>query len=417
MSVMTDKSPPQPPIPGHLANYPTPLHIFYESYLLADAGELEEGLKSTLPGTELYYSTKTNSLLPLLQALVKKGWGLEVVGPKDRAQAAKAGVSGSKTLLNGPAWTKASLEEAIERGVKNLTIDSDSMAELLGSVLSSFPIKPKLHIALRLHDGNSHFGFHPSKEHFERALNFLPLDSIASIGFHIHCNPVGSIRSLQELASDFKDRAKKINVALSCLEGTPWKSRVQFADLGGGIDSPFVYRPHPSELGEFHTPARAAAFRERNSAVRFSLREAGSELGRAVREELGSFWEGKRILFEPGRAVCTRALSTLVEVKSVKRSFYPDAEVILTDGNTAILGPMHRGVHSVTPKGSVPTFVYGNLPHSGDWLFQNALLPPQHVGDRLLISHTGAYFQPLEAAFGHAKPIIVRADRNEVVES
>ncbi len=211
-----------------------------------------------------------------------------------------------------------------------------------------------------------------------------------------------------------------MNLALGCIEGTFWKSLVGFCDLGGGIDSPFVYRLHPSEFGEFHTPKTASAFRDRNLSVRFSLREAGSELGKAVRSELGSFWEDKRVLFEPGRAVCTRALSTLVEVKSVKRHFYPDAEVILTDGNTALLGPVHRGVHTIAPALkarpiTISTFVYGNLPHSGDWLFQDVKLPPQHVGDRLLISHTGAYFQPLEASFGHPLPMVIRADRDEVI--
>ena len=194
---------------------------------------------------------------------------------------------------------------------------------------------------------------------------------------------------------------------------------MQFCDLGGGIDSPFVYRPHPSELGEFHNPSLAQDFRNRHSGTRFSLREAGSEIGRAVLAELGPFWQGKKVFFEPGRAVCTRALSTLIEVKSVKRDLYPGADVVLTDGNTAVLGPLHRGVHAVSPskQGSpVPTFLYGNLPHSGDWLFQNIPLPRLDVGDRLLISHTGAYYQPLEAAFGHELPKVVRADRDEVVK-
>lgn len=422
MSVTTDKSIPPTPIPAHLAAYPTPVHVYYEDNLLADATELEEGLKSSLPEAALYYSTKTNSLLPLLKALVAKGWGLEVVGPRDRAQAVAAGVSGDHLLLNGPAWSRAGLEEAIfEQGIRNVTVDSECMAELLGTVLKSRPNPPKLHVALRIHDGNSHFGFHPHRDHFERAWNYLPRECIASLGFHIHSNPGGSIRTLDDLTADFRHRAQRVNLALSTILTTPWKDLVQFCDLGGGIDSPFIYRLHSEEFGEYHNPKGAGAFREKHSSVRFSLREAGAELGRAVKDELGDFWKGKRVCFEPGRSVCTRALSTLVEVKSVKRHFYPDSEVILTDGNTAILGPVHRGVHPIVPAGrarpiTISTFVYGNLPHSGDWLFQDVKLPPQHPGDRLLIGHTGAYFQPMEAVFGHATPKVVRADRDEVVK-
>lgn len=423
MSVMQDKSLPPTPVPGHLANYPTPLHVYYEKYLLADAGELETGLKSTLPGCELYYSTKTNSLPPLLKALAQRGWGLEAVGPKDRAAAVECGVNGEKILLNGAAWNRAALEEAIfKHGVRNITVDSESMAELLGSVLKARADIPKMNVALRLSDGDSHFGFHPSRENFARAWNLLPKEAIASLGFQIHRNPSGSVNQLSDLTADFRFRAQRVNFSLACLEGTPWQAQIKFADLGGGFDSPFVYRVPPSELGEFHSPPGAAAFRARYASPRFSLRESAAETGAAVKEELGHFWRGKRILFEPGRAVCTRSLSTLIEVKSVKRGFYPDAEVILTDGNTAILGPLHRNVHSIVParqngSGASTTFVYGNLPHSGDWLFQNVMLPPQREGDRLLVEHTGAYFLPLEASFGHQGPMIVRADRDEVVKA
>jgi len=421
MSITPDKSTLEASIPGHLAKYPTPLHIYYEKYLVADARALEEGLKSTLPNAELFYSTKTNSLLPILKALLLTGWGLEVVGPQDHARALEAGLTGEKTLLGGPAWTKPSLEAALfKHGVKSLIIDSHSMAELLGSVLKSNEKIPKLHIALRLHEGESHFGFHLSRENFERAWNFLPKEAIASLGFHIHRNPPGSTRNLEEVSSDFRFRAKQVNLALASLEGTLWRSLVQFADLGGGFDSPFVYRVHPRELSDFHNPNKAAAFREHKMHTRFSLREMAAEVGREVRAELGILWEGKRILFEPGRSVCARALSTLVEVRSVKRDFYPDAQVILTDGNTAILGPLHRNVHQVFSSNEglgAPTFVYGNLPHSGDWLFQNVNLSAQKTGDRLLIRHTGAYFQPLEANFGHAKPMVVHANRDEVVRS
>lgn len=421
MSTLAEKSSPTP-VPAHLAAYPTPLHVYYEENLLADATELEEGLKSTLPESRLYYSTKTNSLLPILKALLGRGWGLEVVGPKDRSLALQAGAAGDRMLLNGPAWSRRDLEQAIfEQGIRSLTLDSECMAELLGAVLKSRPDSPKLRIALRIHDGNSHFGFHPHREHFERAWNSIPRNCIENIGFHIHSNPGGSIHNLQELTADFRHRAQRINLALASILTTPWKDLVRFCDLGGGIDSPYIYRLHPADFGEFHNPKGAAAFRERHANIRFSLREAGAELGRAVREELGAFWQGKEVFFEPGRSVCTRALSTLVEVKSVKRHFYPDSEVILTDGNTAILGPVHRGVHQISPAGrarpiTISTFVYGNLPHSGDWLFQDVKLPPQHPGDRLLISHTGAYFQPLEASFGNPLPMVIRADRDEVVK-
>ncbi len=412
-----------PPLPAHAASYKTPLHIFFEDNLLADASALESGLQSTLPAARFYYSTKTNALPPLLQALLKKGWGLEVVGPKDRDAAISAGAEGGELLLNGPAWSKEGLEEAIfEQGIRNLTLDSICMAELLGSLLGFGKLPYKLRIGIRVHDGNSHFGIHPTQKNLEEILNFLPKRHIESIGFHIHTNPSGSIGNLEEVELDFRQRARRINAATAALEHSNWKDLLGFADLGGGIDSPYVYRLQPAELGEFHNPECANSFRESHFSQRFSLRDAGAAIGRVVAEELGALWKGKSIYFEPGRSICTRALSTLVEVKSIKPNFYPGFEVVLTDGNTAILGPIHRAVHQIyaveprSPK-LLPTFVYGNLPHSGDWLFQNVSLPPLELGDRLFIAHTGAYFQPLEAPFGHITPKVIRYDRDEVIKN
>jgi diaminopimelate decarboxylase len=184
-----------------------------------------------------------------------------------------------------------------------------------------------------------------------------------------------------------------------------------YLNFGGGFDSPYVYRPHPRELGRFHNPSEAESFRSRYAAgPRFSLRESAERAARAIAEEVGGSY---RILFEPGRAVCARALSTVLGVRAVKRGHYPDAQVVLTDGATSFLGPLHRGVHPLERAGERPTFVYGALPHSGDWLFQNVKLPALEEGDRLRVLHTGAYFLPLEAKFGHELPSIYDARTGE----
>ncbi|MGZ3737248.1 MAG: hypothetical protein ACXVC0_19920, partial [Bdellovibrionota bacterium] len=168
-----------------------------------------------------------------------------------------------------------------------------------------------------------------------------------------------------------------------------------------------------SELARFHNPNEAEAFRKSIPSERYSLRAAGAAVAEVVVAELGADWRERRVLLEPGRSVCTRALSTVLGVRAVKEAFYPDAQVVITDGSTAFLGPLHRGMHPLYPHGNVRTFVYGLLPHSGDWLFQDAHLPPLKEGDRLLVENTGAYFLPLEAHFGHELPAIFRADRDE----
>jgi diaminopimelate decarboxylase len=405
-------------LPAYLAKYPTPFHLYYENRLAEDASALERGLRESLPNLALYYSTKTNALLPILRFLLAQGWGLEVVGPADAKAAALAGAAGDRLLLGGGAWSRDQIEHALfQQKIARLTIDSLSMAKLLGEILQSNSKKVALDIAFRLHDGNSHFGFPLDQETLREAWAFFPNESVRSLGLHLHSNPEGSIRSLEALCADFRLRSQKIIQGAKCLEQISSGRKVSFVDLGGGIDSPAVYRPRPEELAAFHHPRETAMF-QRHVSRTFSLLEAGRALGKTVSAELkGKPWE---VSFEPGRSVCTRALSTVLEVRSVKHGLYPGAEVVLTDGNTSLLGPLHRGVYPVSlvsrnARETFPTFVYGNLPHSGDWLFQSAALPKLETGDRLMISHTGAYFLPLEANFGYPKPAIYSAGKDLVI--
>jgi len=396
---------PNHPVPGFLAKYPTPFHVYNEAAALEDAAALQEGLFSGLRGAELFYSVKTNPLLPLLSSLLAKGWGLEVVGNENVAQAVASGCPGSRMLYSEAGWKLEELEEAIhKKGIRSFTVDSLSMARLLGRACG----REKLNIAFRIHDGHSHFGFPILREAITSALAAIPPTAIESFGLHVHTNPHGSPRGIDEIREDFTLRARRLKNAIQ-----QCPREVEFVNLGGGIDSPFVFRPHPAELARFHNPNEAEAFRREIPGERFSLRDAGAAAAEAVVAELGPQWRERRVLFEPGRSVCTRALSTVLGVRAVKEGFYPDAQVVITDGNTAILGPLHRGMHPLYPQGKVRTFVYGLLPHSGDWLFQDAHLPALKEGDRLQVENTGAYFLPLEARFGHELPSIFRADRDE----
>lgn len=412
---MTLKSVGSSPFSDPISQIPTPLHVYSHSLAIEDAKALSAGLKRALPAVELYYSTKTNSLLPLLRGLLAEGWGLEVVCPADRKAAILAGASGKKLLLNGPAWSRAHLDEALfEQEAAQLTIDSLSMADLLGdSLRSSSRNRPPLKVALRIHEGESHFGFPPLKESLVAAFSRLPNGSIGELGLHIHRNPPGSISSPSDLATDFESR---LNILRPLAESL---NNIDFLDLGGGIDSPWIYRPKPSELGEFHNPATSERIRARIGFPRFHLEEAGHKISSALSRTLGQDKNRWRLQLEPGRAVCTRALSTLLEVRAVKDGLYPDAQIVLTDGNTAFLGPLHRAAHPLESKtsGDRSTFVYGNLPHSADWLFQNVPLPKLKPGDRILISYTGAYFLPLESRFGHALPAIYDVEANLFLRS
>lgn len=402
-------------LPQQLGQYPTPLHIYYENRLLADAEAVAVGLQSQLPEAEFFYSVKTNSLVPLLQALVAKEWKFEVVSGSDVKNALIAGAKGGSLLLAGAAWTKSFLEAALhQHKIARFTVDSLEMAKLLGQCLKERPAR--VDISLRLHDGASHFGLPARAEILDAALKSIPTTCINTIGLHLHKNPASS-SDAAALESDFRARAKILIAAEKQL------GRASFFNFGGGFDSPWNYRVPPAEMGAFHDPSRCNAIRDLQRFPRFSVREAMERVSAAVASELRQAGLSKiKACFEPGRIVCGRALSTLLEVKAVKSDLYPDGDIVITDGNTALLGPLHRAVHPLcfpekNEAPQKPAFVYGNLPHSGDWLFQNIRMPAMKSGERFVVEHTGAYFLPLEANFGLARPGIYDSVTGSVVRA
>lgn len=405
-------------INGVSAPISTPYHVFRPSLVAEDAHAIRSGLASSLPLLDLFYSTKTNPLPALLSQMADAGWGIEMVSPGDRAAAYACGAPADRLLLNGAAWTRDELEDALfTKEIGQATVDSTAMAELLLQCLrESSRDRAPLRVAFRIHDGESHFGFATDAAELARTshrLAALPPRRIGTYGLQLHRNPPGSAASPAHIAGDFASRAETLLAVAPCLARSP-----TFFDLGGGLDSPWVYRPAPAELADFHHPSRGRALRGSHPLPQWDLRETAGLVARAVARAMKPLPEA-RIQFELGRAVCTRALSTVITVRSVKRGLYPDAAILLTDGNTALLGPLHRGIHPVRAHyartGEERVFVYGNLPHSGDWLMQDLTLPPAEIGDQIEILHTGAYFLPLEARFGCALPAIVHESTGEVL--
>ena len=389
------------------SRYPTPCHIYYESDARADALLVKEGLSKHIKYLSLIFSVKTCPLPSLLRMLLNLGWCLEVVNIGDLTAAKKAGAKGDQLFFSGAGWSQNDVSLALrEFQIRNFSIDSLGMAKLFQKCLTLLPEidTAALSIGIRIHDGDSHFGIPATADALTAVLKALPAS--AKLGLHIHKNNSGSPTAAEELAEDFKLRVQKVKMAAKILSEIG--AKICFYNLGGSIDSPWVFRPNPSKLSEFHDPGRVAQMRNEHPLPHFDLQKGCEIVSRQIESELGTEAE---IFFELGRCVATRALATLIEVHNVKEKLYPDGDIIITNGNSSILGPLHRGIHPVVVTGEKRTedsisFIYGNLPHSGDWLFYSAKLPKLSLGDRLLIHNTGAYFLSLESNFGLPRPPI-----------
>lgn len=398
-----------------LASAPTPFHVYFSDYLKEDAKALQAGIREYLPDAVFSYSVKTNPLVRLLKDVHSLGWEMQALTDADLQTALRAGVAPKAITLGGSAWTETSLASALlAAGVRKVVVDSANQAKLLENFLIKHSLKLD-QLFLRVNDRNSHFGF--AREEVVDCLKNLPASLSAAFGLHLHVNPAGSPQSAVEIGIDFSNRAATLLEVIRDLRAHSSAPRISLLNLGGGIDSPYVYRPHPQDFARFHNPNEVAEYRKQHlGRSRFTLLAAGQEVGKGVAMRIRE--ENIQIIFEPGRAACTRALSTVLSIRAVKDSLYPDAKIYISDGNTALLGPAHRAVHAVITEAEGKThdsFIYGNLPHSGDWLFQNIALPELNSGDRILVEHTGAYFLSCEANFSEPRPGIYDAATGSVI--
>jgi diaminopimelate decarboxylase len=120
---------------------------------------------------------------------------------------------------------------------------------------------------------------------------------------------------------------------------------------------------------------------------------------------------GKRLLIEPGRALCANAGVTLYTVESVKRNV--STWVAVDGGMSDNLRPMLYGATyeaHVADRfgGTTPCVLAGKHCESGDVIVREALLDDPRPGDVIVTPATGAYGYAMASNYnGVPRPPVV----------
>jgi diaminopimelate decarboxylase len=383
-----------------------PFFLFTPSLLRHDLSTLSSALtRSKLP-VSVYYSGKTNSFTPILSEVLSLGHKIEILGNSDGKNAIRAGASGENLLLSGAAWQKQELEQMVrENGIRRFTVDSAANGAILRSVLKDQTLSDNpFHISLRINDGQNHLGFPANASLLSDERKKWGSASNIRWGLHCHSNePIPGTKDAPD--------AKRLSARWRFLAQFAKDSLLKwnFLNLGGGLLSPWSEVLSGAEVGQFHDPATAPQVRAGRNWPLFSQEENFNAAFNGLADCMGSNPGFEELWIEPGRSVVSRALHGILEVTQVKTDLYPNHQVVITNGHTAALGPLHREVHPylclrenqrIESAEMVPTFVYGCLPHGGDWLLQNEMMPQLKQGDKIAFLHLGAYFLPLYSQFG-----------------
>jgi diaminopimelate decarboxylase len=336
----------------------TPLYVTDLDAAAASAHAWREAL----PGALVAYAVKANPDPALLRRLALEGFGFEVVGPIELAQAMRAGGTADRVVVNGVGQTDADLADALATGAL-------VNAESLGALDVLIAARGAGRIGLRVNPGlapdtHPHLATGSADAKFGIALDELPTAleqlrsagaQLASIGAHVGSDvaepePFGRLAKL--------------------LAGLARQTGAERIDLGGGFAG---------------SPAAWA------SVIRPHLPDAA------------------RLIVEPGRGIVRDAGWLLTRVVRVQAR----GHLIADAGMTELLRPMLYGArHPVTvlaPGDGLPAHdrgwtLSGPVCEAGDVLARD-LAEVSGVGALLAIGQVGAYGAAMASGYnGRLRP-------------
>jgi diaminopimelate decarboxylase len=354
----------------------TPAYVVAEDDLRARARAfLDAGAQSGHDDFHVVFASKAFPCTAVLSLFAQEGLWCDVASGGELHLALAAGFPAERIVLHGNAKSGRELETALGRGVGFVVIDNfdeiERLRELLGSngpaggvaggegpqrvLLRVTPdVRGETHEKISTGQADSKFGF--STADVEQAIELVgAVSGLSLAGLHAH---IGS--QLLELEPFRREVAELARLG----EFDVW-------DLGGGLGVRYTSeQPAPPPVEEY----------------------VGTLLAAAGEQGMGA--AGKRLLVEPGRALCANACVTLYTVESVKQNV--SRWVAVDGGMSDNLRPMMYGAlyeaHVADRfEGGTRCVLAGKHCESGDVIVRDAMLDDPRPGDVIVTPATGAY--------------------------
>ncbi len=346
----------------------TPFYVYSYKSFTDSYTELAKAFKSIKP--LICYSTKANSNIAVLTALVKKGSGLDIVSGGELYRALKAGVKPNKIVYAGVGKTDEEIKFAIQKGI--LLFNVESAAEVVAINRVATKLKKKASISIRVNpdvSANTHDYITTGKKESKFGIDMdtaraLFLDKnrypyVNMCGIHVH---IGSQITTGE---PFVRAFRKVMIFVTNLENQGIK--IKFLNLGGGLGITY----------DNEKPQTAA--------------EYASKILPLIKSK--KF----KVIFEPGRFIAGNAGAFVTQVLYTKKT--EAKNFIIVDGamNDLIRPSLYEAYHDVKPVmkniklKSIKSDIVGPICETGDFFAKDRRVPDFQDKDLLAIMSAGAY--------------------------
>lgn len=386
-------------LPDLAAEFGTPLYLYDEATLRAQARRLRGAFAEAYPDSRIVYAGKASLSLAVVDVLHQEGIGLDVVSGGELYAGLAAGVPASAMTFHGNNKGIDELREAIAAGVGLIAIDNLPEIALVSrlavdagaSVDCLLRLNPGIdthtHDKIRTGHLDSKFGLPISTGDADRAVAaVVAAPGLTLRGYHAH---VGSqlfdsaayamaVGTLLAFAAEMRDRHGVVPEIIS---------------PGGGFGIAYERDQAAAPVEQW---AAGAARAVRDGCARYGLREP-------------------ELVIEPGRSLVGRAGVALYTVGTIKP--IPGVRTFVSvDGGMAdnIRPTLYGATYHVELANRAMSgdhaavTIAGKYCESGDILIERAMLPDVVAGDLLALPATGAYCLAMASNYNLAtRPAVV----------
>lgn len=348
---------------------PTPFYLYSERVLRDQMWAFTQAAEKHLPAFLVCFAVKSNANPAIIKVLASMGAGADIVSEGELLLALKSGIPAEKIVFSGVGKTEKALILAVEKGIKQINLESEEEAVLLDGIAEK--VGKKVKVAVRVNpdvDARTHqkittgkkenkFGVawqeaRPLYQRLMRMQNLIP------VGIDVH---VGSqLLETKPFDEAFERTAEIVRVLKK--DGIALRT----IDVGGGLGVAYREEDEPCSPDKYMV---------------------------CVAGRLGTL--GCELVFEPGRFLSAPAGMLVSRVVRVKRTPVKDF-LVLDAGMNDLIRPAiydaYHGIEAVKKGMATHRFdVVGPICESSDVFGKDRFLPEMQAEDLVVLKTAGAY--------------------------
>lgn len=347
----------------------TPFYLYSIGTFLDHFFKLKQAFKPVDP--LICFSTKANSNLTVLKALVNQGSGLDIVSGGELARALKVGVSPQKIVYASVGKTEQEIEDAVRAKILMFNVESVQELDAINRVAARLKtvqkiavrinpdVQPKTHHYITTGSKENKFGI-DMEVAYKLFIEAYRYPFLKFAGIHIH---IGS------QITNAKPFVQAIKKCLQFIDSVSYAgAHVEYLNIGGGLG--IIYsKEKPQTAQEF-------------AKVVLPLFKKNPKL---------------KIVLEPGRFISGNSGILVTKVLYEKQAKTKSFLIVDAAMNDLIRPSFYGAHHEIVPvtrsskKKHLLADIVGPICESGDFLAKNRKIEAVTTGDLVAVMSCGAY--------------------------